>query len=79
MATLITGPDVQPPLKGLGGSLHSWERGLDPWHADAFPAEFRQAAPHQGKRENGWFGLDWCGNPITFVKDGTVFEIGAEE
>ena len=48
-----------------------WERGSDPWHADAFPDEFKERAPHQGKRAEGWYDIDWCGNVIGFVPDGT--------
>lgn len=64
-----------PPLGGMGGSIHSWERGLDPWHKEAFQKEFRDQVPrteqYQGERRVGWYGLDWCGNVITFVADGT--------
>jgi len=49
-----------------------WERGLDPWHRGAFPDEFKNAAPHQSyPRKSGWFELDWWGNYIGFVPDGT--------
>lgn len=26
---------------------------------------------YQGKRRTGWYGLDWCGNVIVFIADGT--------
>ena len=50
--------------------VEEWERGLDPWHADAFvgtPAEgmFDASVP----RKTGWYALDWCGNVIGFVPD----------
>jgi hypothetical protein len=57
----------------MGGSIHSWERSVDPWHQDAFPEEFKGIGT-TGKRQAGWDGLDWCGNTITFVADGTVLE-----
>lgn len=46
-----------------------WERSLDPWHADAFPAELAYAGTN-GERKSGWLGVDWVGNPIIFVPDG---------
>ena len=64
--------EQKPPLKGLGGIIHDWERSLDPWHRDAFPDEFKDAAPRQGtERKSGWMALDAWGNPISFVLDGT--------
>lgn len=66
--------DNQPPIAGL---IFGWERGLDPWHADGFPSDLRDYAPHQGTiRAEGWFGLDWCGNEIIFVQDGATWEEG---
>jgi hypothetical protein len=68
---MIITPEQKPPTGGMGGSIHDWERGLDPWHKDAFPDEFKTAAPHQGEqRKTGWYALDWCGNIIGFVADG---------
>ena len=70
----ITDKDTQPVIVGAFAP-DSWERALDPWHRDAFPDEFKDAAPNQqDKRREGWMGYDWCGNPIIFVPDGT--EIG---
>ena len=63
----IVGPDV-PPTDDTG----RWERGKSPWHADAFPDEFKSRAPEQGGRKTGWFEIDWCGNAIGWVPDGTV-------
>jgi hypothetical protein len=63
----------------------SYERGLDPWHRDAFAGipgaqeaidEGRvidigvNAAEHKGERKGGWFLLDGFGNAIGFVPDG---------
>ncbi len=64
--------DVKPPLGGLGGSIHDWERSLDPWHADAFPVEFRGSAPVKGERRKGWMALDAWGNPLMFLADGEL-------
>jgi len=62
----IVGPDVPPT-----DEAERWERSLSPWHADAFPAEFKDRAPEQGDRKSGWLELDWCGNAIGWVPDGT--------
>jgi hypothetical protein len=63
--------ETQPPTSAHGYVDH-WERGLDPWHADAFvgtPAEGR--FEHTGARSTGWSAIDWVGNEIGFVPDGT--------
>ena len=57
-------------LKCQRGGICGVERGLDPWHADAFvgtPAEgmFENREP----RKAGWYALDWCGNVIGFTPD----------
>ena len=49
----------------------SCERGLDPWHRDAFPNEFKASAPNQGERREGWYLLDGFKNEIGFIPDGT--------
>lgn len=33
---MIVTKDRKPPTGGMGGSIHDWERGLDPWHVNAF-------------------------------------------
>lgn len=63
----IVGPDVPPTSDDT-----RWERGKSPWHAEAFPGEFRDIAPEQGVRRDGWLELDWCGNVIGWVPDGTA-------
>lgn len=68
--------DNKPPVGGMGGSIHDWERGNDPFHKDAFegvPIDEKQidAIANHGERESGWFGLDAWGNQITFIADGT--------
>lgn len=71
MALLIIDEHHAPPLGGMGGSIHGWERGIDPWHRDAFPNALKDHAPHQGERKSGWSGLDMCGNVIAFILDGS--------
>lgn len=48
----------------------SWERGLDPWHEDAFPDQFRSVGS-KGARRGGWFLVDGFTNYIGFVPDGS--------
>lgn len=67
--------NVPPRGNYFGGSVSAWVRGIDPFHADALPPEFRHTG-NQGERERGWFGLDYWGNRITFVADGTELEDG---
>jgi hypothetical protein len=71
--------DTKPPVGGMGGSIHDWERSSDPWHKDAFkgvPVDEKQidAFANRGERKEGWMALDWCGNPLGFVPDGEEFE-----
>ncbi len=63
-----------PPIGIMGGSVHSYERGVSPWHIDGFPDELKWCAPERGKRSSGWHALDWCGNEIGFFPDG--MEVG---
>lgn len=66
----IVTPDTKPPVGGLGGGIHDFERSLDPWHEEAFPDEFKAQAPQHGQRRKGWMALDAWGNPLMFVPDG---------
>jgi len=81
---VIVSKDKKPPVGGMGGSIHDWERGLSPWHVDAFATtglsdkQLDNAicvgvakGVERGVRQEGWFALDWCGNQIAFVPDGT--------
>jgi hypothetical protein len=61
-----------PPNHGVD----HWCRSKDPWHRDAFPSELQPQIPHTGKRAHGWMAEDWCGNPMLFVPDGTVYVDG---
>lgn len=56
-----------PEIKGF---IFSWERGLDPWHDDAFSEDLKPGII-KGERKSGWLGNDWAGNTITFIEDGT--------
>ena len=67
--------DETHPPQGKYLSLDHWERGVDPWHQDAFPDEFKSIGS-TGPRKHGWYGVDWVGNVIYFVADGT--EEGAQ-
>lgn len=72
MGPMIITTGKKPPT---GGLIYDWERGLDPWHCDAFPDELKDQALHSGNRTTGWFGLDWCGNQIVFAPDGSEWSI----
>lgn len=57
------------------GDVTEWERGLDPWHADAFKGTPMEGTVNRtGERQSGWYGLDWCGNVISWVPDGAETE-----
>lgn len=74
---IVTSP-TQEPVITTGYVPWSYERSLDPWHADAFPLEFRHAGT-TGERKSGWMGVDWVGNPLIFVPDGTEMEVPDEQ
>ena len=61
---MIIDKDNHPPIGIMGGIVHSYERGLSPWHRDAFPDEFKNLFPEQEDRKEGWFALDAWGNAI---------------
>lgn len=68
----IISESVKPPAHPFYGD--SWERGLDPWHVDAAPTEFRESSVWQrGERKGGWFLLDNYKQEIGFVYDGTSY------
>jgi len=51
----------------------NYERGLDPFHKDAAPDEFKSSPTFScGKRKEGWFLIDNWGNQIGFIPDGKV-------
>lgn len=62
-----------PPQHDYYGLVFKWERGVDPFHTTAFPPEFRHVGT-EGTRSSGWFGLDYWGNRIFFVADGTLLD-----
>ena len=81
---MIVSKDKKPPTGGMGGSIHDWERGVSPWHVDAFKGtgltdeQLDNAVcvgvakgVERGVRQEGWFALDAWGNQIAFVADGT--------
>lgn len=68
MKYIITASE-KPPVGGMGGSVHAWERGTHPFSRRALPDAFKYAAP-AAPQEEGWIALDWAGNMINFVSDG---------
>lgn len=74
MKKLTISKKVKPPPHPFYGD--SYVRGLDPWHRDAFPDEFKSAAPNQKKhRRGGWFLQDAWGNNIGFIGDGNIVRV----
>ena len=76
--TVVVSATVRPPPHPFYGD--TWERGLDPFHPDAFrgfPDEIvdQVRSINPGSRSGGWFLLDGYGQEIGFVSDGTVLEI----
>lgn len=65
---MIVTETQSPPEQPLW--IDHWERGLDPWHADAFKGTGVDIGT-TGERAKGWYAVDWCGNVIGFVADGT--------
>ena len=64
----MTRDDLQrPPPHPFYGD--HYERGLSPWHRDAFPSEYKDQAPEQYKRSSGWFLLDAWDNAIGWYPD----------
>lgn len=76
---IVVGPDQRPPVTALYNGFYgdSWERGKDPWHADAFAGitELPYNPGTTGERKGGWFLLDGFGNAIGFIPDGTEFPV----
>jgi hypothetical protein len=64
----------KPPLGLLGGSVHDYERGKDPFARECMPEEFQALFPDQ-PASTGWLALDWCGNVIGFARDGNTIEV----
>lgn len=71
MTTRTISETVQPPPNVF---TDSFERGPDPWHADAFKGTGFESAGTVGERRMGWYYIDWCGNVVGWVPDGTVME-----
>jgi len=67
-------PKEKPPLGLLGGSVHDYERGKDPFSREFMPEEFQDRFPKK-PATNGWLALDYWGNIIGFAQDGNVIEL----
>lgn len=71
----IVGPNQKPTPHPFYGD--SFERGKDPFHADAFKGPEVKLGYNPGStgpRREGWFLIDGAGNAIGFTPDGTVIE-----
>ena len=72
---IVITAEKKPPLGGMGGSIHNWARGTDPFHKSKFPAEFQSQAPNQADKPTpGWEAVDACGNLIDFLADGYIYK-----
>jgi len=79
MAKIIVSETQEPVILGIFQPDH-YERGLDPWHVDAMPDKFKEMPNwNRGERAKGWFGVDWCGNTVVWVPDGTEIEVSGAE
>lgn len=77
MATITVSHAVKPPADPFYGD--SWERGVDPFHPNAFIGfsddiidQIRSLNP--GPQKSGWYLLDAWGQEIGFIPDGTICE-----
>jgi hypothetical protein len=68
---VLTSETVKPKPHPQYGD--NYERGLDPWHVDSYPKEFRHLGT-TGPRRSGWFLMTKDGSAIAFVADGTPVE-----
>lgn len=69
---MVVGPTQRPAPHPFYGD--SFERGNDPFHAEAFEGLEEELGGNPGsvgERRGGWFLLDGHGNAIGFVPDGT--------
>ena len=66
----MTTIDNKPPVGGMGGSIHDWMRGVDPFSRSAMPDEFKHMFADVPPAA-GWLAIDWCGNIIGFCADTT--------
>lgn len=73
--TITTGPNQKPPPHPFYGD--NYHRGLDPFHPDSMPDEFKEVFRDaaSAERKGGWFLCDAYGNEIGFAADGSVFEV----
>lgn len=70
---------LRPPPHAFYGD--SYERGIDPWHADAFrgiPGIDADSVGTHGPRKGGWYLLDGFGNAIGWIPDGEEIVLTAQ-
>lgn len=70
---MIVDEKTPPPNSIMGGGVDFWERSNDPFHSDAMPDGLKHAGT-SGDRKQGWMAIDFVGNEIGFIPDGTVFK-----
>ena len=72
---MTTSPTQRPPAHQC---VADWERGVDPWHADAFVGTPGETYGAKEPRKSGWLAIEWTGNVLGFVADGTEYKETAE-
>ena len=70
MKTSIAAPPPLPP------SATYWERSSDPWHPNAFSGIASvygcfTTDQKNSQQASGWMAIDYAGNPIGFIADGS--------
>lgn len=75
MSRTITISPTQPPPVGLmGGSLHRWVRGRDPFAREFMPDHLKDRFPDR-PAASGWLAEDYWGNEIGWSSDGSTLEV----
>jgi len=70
----VISPKEKPPLGLMGGSVHDYERGKDPFAREFMPDHLQDRFENK-PATTGWLALDWCGNVIGFAQDGDTITI----
>lgn len=65
----------------MGGSIHDWKRGSNPFDAASLPDHVKEAVKGEpwAQPMEGWLALDAVGNEIGFLPDGTVIPTITDE
>lgn len=72
--TITISPTQPPPVGLLGGSVHRWVRGRDPFAREFMPPQFQDRFPDR-PAEHGWLAEDYWGHEIGWSADGSTLEV----